>query len=451
MEAVTSLTPKRNPQNPNRHPRQQIRLLAKIITAHGWRNAIVVSKRSGLITKGHGRLDAAELLGLEKAPVDYQDYATAAEEMSDMVADNRIAELAEMDNTALAGLLRELKKAGRDMELTGFEKDELAALLDATPDDIEKALKVKRSKIAWDHFKVFHCMVGDGIYCLDRFNYLVSYGTMEGKPPPKPKPKNSVTFIDSGMLTLARKIGAAALGKQRQVLEYADKCDGDWVTMMDIPQVPEILADLKLSKVAAHKAHMKNAREFAGFKTGRRKVFVMQGQSLREYQRCCEDMKSLVGPADVVAIGSIKGRADSPEAVAAITATVHKAFPKNDIHLFGITNPTTVTLAATYGATSGDSSTAGNALGRGELLFAKKKETHFAVVKTTFAEVIGEPISVNSKIWLAIMASNMGHVNAALAMNMAMEEAALVINAGGLVAGDAIADPPAVNDLNTET
>lgn len=54
-----------NPRNPNKHPQNQIELLAKIIKAQGWRNPIVVSRRSGFVVKGHGRLEAARLLGLE--------------------------------------------------------------------------------------------------------------------------------------------------------------------------------------------------------------------------------------------------------------------------------------------------------------------------------------------------------------------------------------------------
>ena len=47
-----------NPRNPNQHPKAQVELLAKIIKAQGWRNAITVSTRSGFIVKGHGRLAA---------------------------------------------------------------------------------------------------------------------------------------------------------------------------------------------------------------------------------------------------------------------------------------------------------------------------------------------------------------------------------------------------------
>ena len=87
-----------NPKNPNQHPPEQIKLLASIIRATGWRAPITVSKRSGLVTKGHGRLMAAQLDDLTDAPVDYQDYASEAEELADLTADNRIAELATTDN-----------------------------------------------------------------------------------------------------------------------------------------------------------------------------------------------------------------------------------------------------------------------------------------------------------------------------------------------------------------
>ena len=48
-----------NPKNPNQHPSEQIKLLASIIRATGWRGPITVSKRSGYIVKGHGRMMAA--------------------------------------------------------------------------------------------------------------------------------------------------------------------------------------------------------------------------------------------------------------------------------------------------------------------------------------------------------------------------------------------------------
>ena len=86
-----------NPKNPNKHPDKQIAMLAKIIDAQGWRAPITVSKRSGFIVRGHGRLMAAQKLGLSQVPVDYQDYESEAAEWADLIADNRLSELAEID------------------------------------------------------------------------------------------------------------------------------------------------------------------------------------------------------------------------------------------------------------------------------------------------------------------------------------------------------------------
>lgn len=128
MVATDKLRP--NPRNPNTHPERQIELLAKIIKMQGWRNPIVVSKRSGLMTKGHARLAAANLLKLTEVPVDIQDYADENQEIEDMVADNRIAELAEIDKTVVSDLLSKLQEAGRDLDLTGFGQDAVAKMLE---------------------------------------------------------------------------------------------------------------------------------------------------------------------------------------------------------------------------------------------------------------------------------------------------------------------------------
>ena len=97
-----------NPKNPNKHPDRQIELLAKIIDYQGQRAPIVVSKRSGFITKGHGRLMALQKLGWMKAAVDYQDYESEAQEYADVVADNKIAELAKHDDSMMIDTLRDM-------------------------------------------------------------------------------------------------------------------------------------------------------------------------------------------------------------------------------------------------------------------------------------------------------------------------------------------------------
>lgn len=132
-------TLKPNPVNPNRHSAHQIQLLASIIQEQGWRNPVTVSKRSGLIVRGHGRLEAALLIGCETIPVDEQDYTSEAEELADLLADNRLSELAELDEDDLRRVLKSIGDADPDfdIELTGFMEDEIRKLMDddSTPED----------------------------------------------------------------------------------------------------------------------------------------------------------------------------------------------------------------------------------------------------------------------------------------------------------------------------
>lgn len=141
---IVELVP--NPRNPNRHPKKQIELLAKIIKSQGWRNPIVVSNRSGFVVKGHARLEAAKILGLGMVPVDRQNYDSEAQEWADMIADNRIAELAEPDLPSLKDLLEELDTGSFDMELTGFDSKALEDLMtqfNPVPEDTQSRLDEK--------------------------------------------------------------------------------------------------------------------------------------------------------------------------------------------------------------------------------------------------------------------------------------------------------------------
>jgi hypothetical protein len=81
------------------------------------------------VVKGHGRLQAAKLLEVERVPVDFQDYATEAEEWADMIADNRIAELADLSTELLSGLVLDLGQTDFDLSLTALNQDELNQML----------------------------------------------------------------------------------------------------------------------------------------------------------------------------------------------------------------------------------------------------------------------------------------------------------------------------------
>jgi ParB-like chromosome segregation protein Spo0J len=122
MVKIEDLRP--HPRNPNKHGDEQIALLAKNIRHLGWRHPILVSAMSGYIVAGHARLEAAKLLNLAAVPVDAQPFASEAEEHAYLLADNRIAELADLQTAALKDLLEELDTGGFDMDLTGFVESE---------------------------------------------------------------------------------------------------------------------------------------------------------------------------------------------------------------------------------------------------------------------------------------------------------------------------------------
>lgn len=135
MVAVSELRP--HPKNPNRHPREQLELFGKIIEHQGWRRPIRVSNLSGFITAGHGALEVARLKGWESVPVDFQDYEKPEDEIADLLADNQLAQLADLDEAGVKALLDELE----DVELAGFFADEEG------DDDAEQKPEVEFSEV----------------------------------------------------------------------------------------------------------------------------------------------------------------------------------------------------------------------------------------------------------------------------------------------------------------
>jgi len=155
---VDPATLKPNPKNPNRHSAHQIQLLASIIQEQGWRGPITVSKRSGLIVRGHGRLEAALLMSATVVPVDYQDYGSEAEELADLLADNRLAELAELDEDELKRLLESIRESDPsfDIELTGFMQDEIDRLYkEEAADDVETVPRMEIQAFEHHDYLVF--------------------------------------------------------------------------------------------------------------------------------------------------------------------------------------------------------------------------------------------------------------------------------------------------------
>lgn len=126
-EMVSLEDVKPNPDNPNIHPEDQLDMLAAVLRSSGWRQAIVVSNRSGMVVKGHGRLQTARHMKLKEVPVEFQDYVDQQAEWADMIADNRIAQHSYVDALGLGKLLK--KMSVKRAESLGYSQDELDVLM----------------------------------------------------------------------------------------------------------------------------------------------------------------------------------------------------------------------------------------------------------------------------------------------------------------------------------
>lgn len=103
-----------HPLNRNQHSADQIKRLAKILVHQGWRYPIKVSRRSGYVVSGHGRIEAAKLNGWTEVPVNYQEYDSDEIEYQDLIADNAIAEWAQLD---LSGINSDIGDMGPDFDI----------------------------------------------------------------------------------------------------------------------------------------------------------------------------------------------------------------------------------------------------------------------------------------------------------------------------------------------
>ena len=117
--------------NSRKHSDEQVAQIAASIKEFGWTNPILVDGANGIIA-GHGRLMAARKLGMEAVPVIELAHLSEPQRKALIIADNKLAMNAEWDNDLLMLELGELLEGGFDLDLLGFGKDELDALLSPT-------------------------------------------------------------------------------------------------------------------------------------------------------------------------------------------------------------------------------------------------------------------------------------------------------------------------------
>ncbi len=118
---------KPHPKNPRIHPDSAIDKLVKSIKEYGWTNPVLVSK-DGFVLAGHARLKAAEKAGLDEVPVIYLPLSGSKAEAY-MIADNKLQDETDWDFPKLKDLLQELDTGEFDIEITGFDENEIENLM----------------------------------------------------------------------------------------------------------------------------------------------------------------------------------------------------------------------------------------------------------------------------------------------------------------------------------
>lgn len=128
QRAVSDLKP--YPSNARTHSNRQIRQIAASIKEFGFLNPVLVDS-DGQIIAGHGRVEAAKLLGRESVPTIRLEHLNDAQKRAYIIADNRLAELAGWDQEILAIELQALTNidVDFDVEVTGFEMPEIDLLI----------------------------------------------------------------------------------------------------------------------------------------------------------------------------------------------------------------------------------------------------------------------------------------------------------------------------------
>jgi DNA modification methylase len=121
------------PRNARTHSRKQVKQVAAAITEFGFTNPVLLDESDQIIA-GHGRVQAAKLLGLAEVPTVQIAHLSATQKRAYILADNRLAEKAGWDKEILAVELQGLLADGFEVVITGFEAPEIDVILDAAAD-----------------------------------------------------------------------------------------------------------------------------------------------------------------------------------------------------------------------------------------------------------------------------------------------------------------------------
>lgn len=110
--------------NSRTHSPEQVTQIAASIKEFGWTNPILLDGENGIIA-GHGRIQAAKMLHQDEVPTIQLDGLTEAQKKAYIIADNKLAMNAGWDSELLGIEIMDLREAGFDINLLGFDENEL--------------------------------------------------------------------------------------------------------------------------------------------------------------------------------------------------------------------------------------------------------------------------------------------------------------------------------------
>lgn len=111
-------------RNSRTHSEAQVAKIAASIKEFGFLNPVIIDGKNGIIA-GHGRVMAAQKIGITEVPAVEASHLTDAQRRAYIIADNRLALDAGWDDEMLRVEFAELADAGFDLDLTGFGADEI--------------------------------------------------------------------------------------------------------------------------------------------------------------------------------------------------------------------------------------------------------------------------------------------------------------------------------------
>lgn len=116
-------------RNSRTHSDAQVAQIAASIKEWGWTTPILIDPNGGIIA-GHGRVLAAQKLGITEVPCMVADGWTEAQRKAYVIADNKLAINSDWDMDLLKVEMQEIDALGFDLTLTGFDVGEMTAIFD---------------------------------------------------------------------------------------------------------------------------------------------------------------------------------------------------------------------------------------------------------------------------------------------------------------------------------